>query len=140
MGRSGYSEDCDSDQWALIRWRGAVNSAIRGKRGQQLLREMAAALDAMPEKRLIADALRDTDGEMCALGVVGQARGINLEKLDPEDYHAIAKEFGIAHALVQEIEFENDEDFCYRNTTTPEQRWSRVRKWVAEQIIGAKDA
>lgn len=37
MSRSGYTDDCD-DQWALIRWRGAVNSAIKGKRGQQALR------------------------------------------------------------------------------------------------------
>lgn len=32
MSRCGYSDDYD--QWALIRWRGAVESAIRGKRGQ----------------------------------------------------------------------------------------------------------
>jgi hypothetical protein len=34
MSRSGYSDDIDSadDQWALIRWRGAVKSAIRGAR------------------------------------------------------------------------------------------------------------
>lgn len=56
MSRSGYTEDCD-DNWQLIRWRGAVASAIRGKRGQAFLRELLAALDAMPEKRLIADAL-----------------------------------------------------------------------------------
>jgi hypothetical protein len=41
MSRSGYSDDCDG--WALIRWRGAVNSAIKGRRGQQALREIVAA-------------------------------------------------------------------------------------------------
>jgi hypothetical protein len=56
MSRSGYCEDMD-DQWAHIRWRGAVTSAIRGRRGQAFLREMLAALDAMPEKRLVAGAL-----------------------------------------------------------------------------------
>ncbi len=30
MSRSGYSDDCE--QGDLIRWRAAVNSAIRGKR------------------------------------------------------------------------------------------------------------
>lgn len=44
MSRSGYNDDCDG--WALIRWRGAVNSAINGKRGQAFLRELVAALDA----------------------------------------------------------------------------------------------
>jgi len=41
MSRSGYSDDCDV--WALIRWRGAVKSAIRGARGQAMLRELIQA-------------------------------------------------------------------------------------------------
>ena len=55
MSGSGYNDDCDG--WALIRWRGAVASAIRGRRGQAFLRDLLAALDAMPDKRLVADAL-----------------------------------------------------------------------------------
>lgn len=55
MSRSGYSDDLDS--WSMIRWRGAVTSATRGARGQAFFREMLAALDAMPEKKLIADDL-----------------------------------------------------------------------------------
>jgi hypothetical protein len=46
MSRSGYSDD--HSEWDLIRWRGAVASAIRGKRGQAFLRELLVALDAMP--------------------------------------------------------------------------------------------
>lgn len=57
MSRSGYSEDYDGDHWDLIRWRGAVASSIRGKRGQAFLREALAALDAMPEKKLITGDL-----------------------------------------------------------------------------------
>lgn len=56
MSRSGYTDDTE-DQWSLIRYRGAVASAIRGARGQAFLREMLTALDAMPEKRLISGAL-----------------------------------------------------------------------------------
>lgn len=48
MSRSEYSENLDS--WSLIRWRGQVVSAIRGKRGQAFLRELVDALEAMPEK------------------------------------------------------------------------------------------
>ena len=62
MSRSGYSEDCDGRE--LIMWRGAVAAAIRGKRGQRALRELVVALDAMPAKRLITDAL-EIDGEYC---------------------------------------------------------------------------
>lgn len=46
MSRSGYSDDCD-DPLQEGRWRAAVNSAIRGKRGQAFLREALAALVAV---------------------------------------------------------------------------------------------
>ncbi len=130
MSRSGYSDDCD--QWDLIRWRGAVNSAIKGARGQQLLREMAAALDAMPHKRLIAEELRTADGEVCALGAVACARGMDVSTLDPENRAAVAKAFDVAKALVCEIAFINDDDFSRH--ATPEQRWAGVRQWVAQNI------
>ncbi len=129
MSRSNYSEDCDDDL-ALGRWRGAVASAIRGHRGQKLLAEMAAALDAMPEKRLIKESLESPDG-VCALGCLGKAKGMDLSKVDPEDPDAVAKAFGIAMPLAAEIAYMNDEVFWL---VTPEQRWDRVRKWVQEQI------
>lgn len=130
MSRSGYSDDCDG--WALIRWRGAVNSALRGRRGQAFLREAAAALDAMPEKRLIADELQSAQGEVCMLGAVGRARGLPMEGLDPEDRRGVSIAFGIAPAMAAEVVFENDEAGWW--TETPEQRWARVRAWVADQI------
>jgi hypothetical protein len=88
-------------------------------------------MDAMPEKRLITNELRK-DGEFCALGVVGAARGIDLESLDPEEPTEIAAAFNIACPLAQEIAYENDE--CGWKQT-PEQRWTRMRKWVEENII-----
>jgi hypothetical protein len=128
--RSGYSDDCD--QWDLIRWRGAVESAIRGKRGQAALREMLSALDAMPDKRLIADELEDADGEVCGLGALGKARGLDMAVVDPEDRESVAKAFGIAEALAAEIMNVND-DWLDRRAT-PEQRWEVVRRWVASKI------
>lgn len=110
MGRSGYSDDCDG--WALIRWRGAVAAAVRGARGQQLLRELAAALDAMPDKRLIADQLQE-GGEYCALGALGAARGMDMAGIDPDDRQAVAQAFGCATALAAEIMFENDDRGLY---------------------------
>lgn len=129
MSRSGYSEDCD-DTLQYGRWRAQVKSAIRGKRGQALLRELLESLDAMPDKRLIRNELRK-DGEMCTLGVLGAKRGMNLEAIDPEDHEIVASEFGVAHQLVREIEFENDEQ-CDRDT--PEERWKHMRAWVAGQL------
>jgi hypothetical protein len=131
MSRSGYTDDCDDDVLALGRWRAQVASAIRGKRGQAFLRELLDALDAMPVKRLIADDLIK-DGEVCALGSVGVKRGIDMTPLDPHDPQTLSGVFGIAHQLVSEIEYENDE-CCTRDT--PERRWQRMHDWVSYQII-----
>lgn len=120
MSRSGYSDDCDG--WALIRWRGAVTSAIKGKRGQAFLRETIAALDALPEKRLVANEL-EADGQFCTLGAVGRARGCGLAAVDPYDRESVAGLFGISAALAAEIMFENDEQIY---TTT----------WVNYEICG----
>lgn len=136
MSRSGYSEDygCD-DQWELIRYRGAVTSAIKGARGQAFLKDLLAALDAMPEKRLVHGYLEQS-GEVCALGAIGRARGLDLAKFrsDPDDDSStlnMADALNIAKALAREIVFENDDalDRC-----TPEVRFSYMRQWVAAQI------
>jgi hypothetical protein len=130
MSRSGYSDDCDG--WSLICWRGAVTSAIKGKRGQAFLIELREALEAMPDKRLVADVL-EADGQFCAIGVLGEKRGVAMDKLDPSDREEVAEAFGIAPALAAEIVFMNDEGSW--NSETPEQRWQRMRKWVDEQIL-----
>lgn len=129
MSRSGYNEDCGG--WDLVRWRGAVNSATIGTRGQTLLKDMLVALDAMPIKKLVHGEL-EADGNYCALGVLGKARGIDLQKINPKDYDSVSKIFDIAPALAREIVYENDEGW-YRDT--PESRWRRMRNWVSAQIV-----
>jgi len=139
MSRSGYS----SDNEGIALWRGMVASATRGKRGQQFFRDLLAALDAMPEKRLIREAL-EAEGEVCAIGALGRARGIDMSNIDPEDPNEVAPLFNIAECLAQEVVYMNDEyfDFHYvevngrstRMEYTPEERWQKMRKWVAEQI------
>lgn len=141
MSRSGYSEGCDG--WALIRWRGAVKSALRGERGQRFLRELAAAMDAMPDKRLGLGAFQDEQGCLCTLGVVAAARGIDLNELnrlideDEEvvDRDSIARRLGVATAMAAEIMFMNDEGYWWRaSMEQPEARWARMRAWVQKQI------
>jgi hypothetical protein len=144
MSRSGYDDD-GCENWTRIKWRGQVASAIRGKRGQAFLMEMLDALEAMPEKRLIANSLQREvpafippnlakANQVCALGAVGLRRGINLETLGPDDYNAIAKEFGIARQLVQEIEYENDENSNWNGQFTPEQRWQYMHDWAMKML------
>lgn len=144
MSRSGYSEDFE--QWDHICWRGAVKSAIRGKRGQAFLREMLGALDAMPDKRLIKNelvepnlisvshwGLQEGPPLVCAIGSVGQARGIDMAEIDPEDRDTVANIFGISPAMAAEIVYENDEGWgSWRES--PERRFERMRAWVASQI------
>lgn len=143
MSRSGYTDDCEH----LAMWRGAVKAAIRGKRGQRLLRELREAMDAMPEKSLIAGELQ-ADGEYCALGVVGAKRGLDLTSIDPHDSTQVAGAFDIANALACEVVYINDE--CgdnYRRVDgkwtyfpeTPEERWVRVRAWVEAHITRSKE-
>lgn len=129
MSRSGYSDDYD-DSRGLAMWRGQVASAIRGKRGQAFLRELINALDAMPVKRLIKGEF--WNGEACALGVVALGRGnIDPISVEPHEYDRLAELFGVAHQLIQEIEFENDEA-TWR--ITPEQRWQHMHDWAAKSL------
>jgi len=139
------------DALAHGRWRAAVNRAIRGKRGQAFLREMLTALDALPEKKLIAEELI-LDGQVCALGAVGQARGLDMSDIDPRDSDGVHTHFGIANAMAREIIFINDEvDGHYVKIEgpprhrwgsqpriyvppTPEDRFEKVRAWVVDHL------
>ena len=133
MSRSGYTDDMDDDL-AMGRWRAQVASATRGKRGQRLLTDLLAALDAMPEKALVVGELENKDGDVCALGALGKVRGIDMAKIDPQDPDQVANAFDIAPQLAREIVYINDEYFDSYTAKTPEQRWRGMRAWVAKQI------
>ncbi|HMF28265.1 MAG TPA: hypothetical protein VKE42_05800 [Candidatus Cybelea sp.] len=136
MSRSGYSDDYDTP---IELYRQAVENAILGKRGQALLRRLRDALDAMPVKRLITDAIKDEHGDVCALGALDPTAPNPIY----DDYEApekLAKHFNIAPALAAEIVYMNDEYDDWRTPDeTPEQRWTRMREWVRKQI-GPDDA
>lgn len=163
MSRSGYTDYCEG--WALIRWRGAVASAIRGKRGQAFLREALAALESIPDKRLIAGELINAEGGFCTLGAVGKCRGTDLAAIDYEDRQSVANAFGIPEALAAEIMYENDEsadeeelvyvEICgpvrpgypewgshekriYRKRQmVEERRWAAMHQWIISNMAGA---
>lgn len=141
MSRHGMVDDWEpddsSDQWRQICFRGSIKKAIKGKRGQAFLRELIAALDAMPVKKLIAEEL-EHEGEYCAMGCVGKARGIDMSNLDPYDVEKMSKIFGIAPNMIREIEFINDETVYWSNDEIPEiKRWNVVRQWAESQLIPA---
>lgn len=154
MSRSGYCEDGDGVSWALIRYRGAVNAAIKGARGQEFLRHLLATLDAMPDKVLVAGDL-EADGQFCALGVAGHVKGLNLAIIDTYDHATLSGTFNIAESLAREIMWVNDEhvnewkwvqfeicgplrfwqerlvDIRVEDTDAKFKRWQTVRDWVA---------
>jgi hypothetical protein len=130
--RSGYSYDYNLKDLGL--WHGCVLSAIRGRRGQRLLRELLAALDALPVKRLIAGEFVDGDGDVCVLGAGGRRLGIrDIGEIDPAAHEMLGKRFDVSACLIAELEFVNDED-TWLKIETPEKRFARVRRWLKRNI------
>lgn len=136
MGRSGYSEDYDGGELAPELYWQAVKRSFEGARGQRFLKELAREMDAMPVKRLISEELVTPDGEVCAMGVVFKARGIDVSKVDYEDRYQVAKLINIAPSMAAEIAYQNDDDFGQeaKRDETPEDRWIRIRAWVADKL------
>lgn len=128
MSRSGYSDDCDN----LNLYRATVARAIRGKRGQKFLIELAKAMDQIPEKRLIRSELISESGQVCTIGTVCKLRGLDVSNIDVYDPKEVGDLVGIASQMAAEIEFENDE--AGGSLETPEDRWIRMRKWVNENL------
>ena len=110
---------------------GAVQVSVVIADGVERILKTGDALDAMPDKRLIADSLQ-AEGEFCTIGVLGAKRGVDMAALDPDDREAVGEAFGISPAMASEIVFMNDEGSW--QTETPEQRWVRMRKWVDSNI------
>src|SRR5271170_325274 len=115
MSRSGYWDDWDGDGRPPEFYRRAIENAINGKRGQAFLSELLAALDALPQPRLIAGQLIE-DGEVCALGALAVRRGMDVSKVDIEDPDSVAEAFNIPRCLAAEIEYENDDDFAIHSS------------------------
>ena len=135
MNRSNYIDDFDVDPLDFGRWRARVASAIRGRRGQEFLRELAAAMDALPDKWLIAGQLVDEEGDCCAIGAVCKARGIGTAGMDADGVEYTAERLGAPWPLAAEIAYLND----YWPAETPAARWQRMRRWVDRHITQGND-
>lgn len=136
MSRAGYSDDLNN--WELIKYRGQVASAIRGKRGQSFLKETLSILDNMDKKELAKETLA-TEGQFCVIGAVLKAKGKDIPDDDSAwgDPEIFANKLDVAHQLVADIIYMNDEG-CYRSET-PADRWTRMREWVSKQILTKKE-
>jgi hypothetical protein len=104
-----------------------MKSALRGKRGQKFLAELAKVLDEMPERKLTRDIVMDGP-DVCALGAVCRARGLTVDSFCDDWDHDLAKQLGIPYPLVHAIAREND--FGGYWLERDEARWARMRAWV----------
>lgn len=151
MSRSGYIEYEGDDPRGQALFRGRVANAIRGRRGQSLLSDLAAALEAMPDKSLLRGGLSH-EGEHCSIGLALRCRGhapsafMPSQPIGDEDHAYEAQEYNadiadvldVAEVLVQEIEWENDEGGAY--SETPEQRHARMLRWAKHNLKEATHA
>lgn len=138
MSRFWDGESDDPLDWG--RYEAAKRSTLRGKRGQAFLRELIAALDALPKPELSEGALGDRrTGCVCALGAVALAQGDSFDDLakddgswGPED---AAEWYGISPTLANEIISANDEWRDGNDAKTRQSRWRVVRAWAVRHLI-----
>jgi hypothetical protein len=146
--RINYSEDEDYlGQFNLFQ--ANCQRSIEGKAGQKSLRELEAALLALPEKRLIADELENAEGEVCAIGAIKKYRGVDVES-DPQEMEEVGVELGMPRLVAWKVvalnDFDNGEYVEAFGPTyhgmklwefvpvTPERRYEMVLAWVRQQI------
>lgn len=134
-------------------WWQTIRNALKGRRGQAVLRELKAALLALPEGRLIGSAVV-REGEVCALGALARERlaagspltcyghrGTSLAELEEklgEDLEdevgsvELGEALGLARALAWVIADENDEGGSFNQT--PEARYHRMLGWIESHL------
>jgi hypothetical protein len=155
MTRISYSEE-EPWQGAFELFRANTDRQLAGRKGQATLRELEAALLALPEKRLISNAIACGD-EVCAVGALLVARRVakgedrdevlaRYQRVEPEDdewgdYDAydgyedptetIAAAEGVPRLVAWRLAELND---MLLEDCTPEERYTRVLDWVRSHL------
>lgn len=137
--RISYSDDEEyPGQFEL--WQANCRRSLKGRKGQIALQELETALLALPEKRLIANALQNEDGDVCAIGAVCRLRNYT-PKADPEEeMEAVGMEIGMPELVAWKVVEKNDVDLerHYVNGKmveyTPEERYERMLAWVRRML------
>jgi len=159
-----YEPDCIEDELRMWAFQGNIKRAVAGKKGQKFLREMEAALLALPVKRLTKGALADAHehsfpnrlgyvpeatGDVCALGAVAAARAVAAgkdrkgalqelaEKFDPSEQGWVLTDEAAHHLKISHplaYAVVEKNDEC--SAKTPEERYERVLAWVQAKLKG----
>mgnify|MGYP001617680037 CR=1 FL=1 len=159
MSRIEHNEsDSVEDQLRYHAFAWNAHQALRGGRGQRILRELEAALIALPERRLIRGEFVTAAGEVCALGALALRRKLATGRSVPVALAEIRQEFGsldeqnadvdcvdvgralgIGEHIAWETIMQNDErrEGCMperQEGCTPERRYEHVLTWVRAML------
>lgn len=149
--RIRFSEDEDFNNAAIL-WEANQERSLKSRKGQAALRRLETALLALPEPRLIADAIEDADGLVCGLGALAKhehlddipqlpqqpADNASNEEWDEwfsEDQGevvedamlALARALDVPRLVAVAIIYQNDD---YRREQTPEARYAKLLAWT----------
>ena len=138
----------DTEHVAIGLWQSMYQRSLKGKRGQRNLRDFIAALDAMPEKRLISDAQVEKEYDedkdeyvvvgVCAVACFAAARGKDPAYFGDEDDSDIystaelGRSAGLSWTMAWEMTNANDEEF---GSLSPEERWQAMRDWAVLKLL-----
>ena len=136
MSRISYADDEEfGGQFEL--WQANCRRSLKGKRGQAALRELEAALVALPEKALIHGDV-EYGGQVCAVGAAIKARGLLDQVADDATDEVAVDLLGWPRLVAWKIVEMNDEQLCHVSEV---ERYDRmlayVRELLAEQWIMA---
>lgn len=142
MTRITYYDDGDVDSiLAYGRWERNSQATVRSKRGQASLRELEAALLALPEPRLYADTFCTTldDGtvQACVLGALALHRGLDVPDYFDDELNAddqarwAANHLGLTYTLAWNLIERNDEMYA---KATPDERFTMMLGWIRDQL------
>lgn len=132
MSRFSYTEDEDFPGQFYL-WQGNCDRSMRSKKGQTELKVLREALLALPEKRLLLEALHDEKDGVCAIGAYAKHKGVDILQCDPED---ATDEVGIDAGMPKMVAWKVVEmnDLMY-DRETPEERYSKMLNWVESQLL-----
>jgi hypothetical protein len=141
--RISYSEDEDyPGQFNL--WQGNCQRSLSGRKGQAALRELRAALLALPSKRLIANEL-DDGADCCAIGALVRYKSLTPKSDREYEMEEVGVECGMPRMVAWKVVELNDVQLDRRwdgmksVELTPEERYDAVLKWVGEQLNARSD-
>lgn len=156
MSRIPEYDGCDDVHDQLRSWAftGNIERSLRGRKGQKFLRELEAALLALPEKEIVAGTFHDGD-KVCPLGAVyvqrRLAKGLSREEAfadmdreigsseDRDEFELIeaaGSALGICTPLAYAVIAQADE--WISKDATPEVRYGIILQWVRGRISHAE--